>query len=543
MFARIVGWLALGAAATPLSAQEKILELASSAPKFGRAIVRIGDLDGDGKRDLAIGAEKSVHAVSSASGAILWTHTDTNYLGDRLVDLGDLDGDGVDDILCGGSGFARELSGRDGTELRSFAGSLSTFGNALAALGDLDGDGVADFAVGSAGVLVVDLGDVVKVYNLGVGRVDVYSGATSQTIRSFTSTVANDCFGGTVVDVGDVDHDGFDDLYVSTRIDPFSSGHAYWDVYSGASGALLLHRDLPPAVFSIDGSAAAIGDLDGDGHADFVVGEGAEFGVRAVSGASGSTLWTRTKLASQDRFAWSIARVRDLDGDGFDDVLAGAPQPSIGGLGGHQDFGPGYVELVSGRTGDLLHTFVGESVGSNFGASSADVGDLDGDGQDEIAIGIPLGSWYHSRMDVALYSGAAAYSRPMNYCDAPYAGGTSYYGARTHWFGSQSVAQNDLKLALLGATTHRAAWLYASRGAASITLDPIHDEFLCLALPLIHAAKVARTDGNGELVQTLDLGASSPFAPGETWYFQYRYAKQSGSAYAFSNALAMTFTP
>lgn len=99
-----------------------------------------------------------------------------------------------------------------------------------------------------------------------------------------------------------------------------------------------------------------------------------------------------------DWFAFAVADAGDVDGDRANDILLGAPAAD-------PSFGPGYVDLVSGKTGSLLHRFVGEDAGDAFGWAVSSAGDVDGDRRPDILVGAPA---YHDHEHAGasyIYSG------------------------------------------------------------------------------------------------------------------------------------------
>jgi hypothetical protein len=99
-----------------------------------------------------------------------------------------------------------------------------------------------------------------------------------------------------------------------------------------------------------------------------------------------------------DWFSFSVADAGDVDGDKASDILIGAPAADAA-------HGPGYVDLYSGRTGLLLHRFLGEQPGDTFGWAASSAGDVDGDDRPDILIGA---SAYHTHANAGrayIYSG------------------------------------------------------------------------------------------------------------------------------------------
>ncbi|HET7555912.1 MAG TPA: integrin alpha [Gaiellaceae bacterium] len=130
-------------------------------------------------------------------------------------------------------------------------------------------------------------------------------------------------------------------------------------------------------------AVSELGDVDGDGVKDAIVGEpynggdGATGTTYVYSGRTGRLIH-RFDGAPGDQYGFAMADAGDTNGDGVHDVLVGAPGN-----------GPGHVDLYSGRTGALLHRFVGGSDGDAFGWSVSSAGDVDGDHHADVLIGAP----------------------------------------------------------------------------------------------------------------------------------------------------------
>jgi hypothetical protein len=292
------------------------------------------------------------------------------------------------------------------------AGAL--FGLAITGLDDVDGDGVGDLAVGAP----------------GADRVFVISGATRAVIRTLTDpdNFTGHRFGFGVAAVGDIDGDGADDLGVGAPgpspspiplpcpVGPCPPpapelGRAF--IFSGASGNLL-RTFVPPDEFVGFGvEVAPLGDANGDGTPDVAVGmmafgQPSIFGkVYAFSGATGTMLWARDEPGGKQlgSLGMRLQRIADVNGDGRADLLAGAPlhdvnpDPAITVLAGE-------TYVLSGTTGAILRTHNAPSPQNDdrFGMGLATLGDQNGDGVDDYAIGRP------GAAAVFLYSGATGAS-------------------------------------------------------------------------------------------------------------------------------------
>jgi hypothetical protein len=274
--------------------------------KVGDAVSGAGDVNADGHADLLIHSTTylSVFILSGLDGTIIrevagQTEPDASFM--SVAPAGDVNKDGFDDALVGfayddvgpleSAGSAWLFSGRDGSILFEWHGThvADELGYAVASAGDADADGIPDLAVSSLG------NDGLA---LNGGSVSIFSGADGSLLHRIEGGVFAGGLGWDVAGLGDVDGDGHDDVAASRVFSyqtPFSSSAVF--VHSGADAHVLMTLTSNTDVTFFGRSIAGVGDMDGDGGADILVGSTAEpaGGVYENAGAAwvySSQPWT-----------------------------------------------------------------------------------------------------------------------------------------------------------------------------------------------------------------------------------------------------------
>ena len=371
--------------------------------RFGSAIANIGDLESDGVADLAVGAPFDDDGGDDR-GAVWILFMDP----DGRVDL------------------ERKISDEEGGILVGGLEDNDRFGSATAGIGDLNNDGVLDLAVGAPG----DDGGGDNRGAVWVLFLDSLGGVRlSQKISDRTGTFEgnlnnDDEFGGAVANIGDVDIDGVTDLAVGAEYDDDGGDNkgAVWILFMNIDGTVKAAQKISATEGNFAGNlddedrfgsaVAGIGDLNGDGVNDLAVGARQDNDGGSDRGAvwilflnTDGTVDSSQKISDNDgdfggdlsdgdRFGSAVARLGDLNDDGVVDLAVGAPQTDEGGT----DRGAIWILFMddNGEVRSETRLASGDNFdgnladGDQFGSAVADIGDLDGDGVRDMAVGAPF---------------------------------------------------------------------------------------------------------------------------------------------------------
>ena len=335
------------------------------APAAGEIYIMFMNTDGTPKSTVEID-KTTANGPSGAGG----------HFGSDIANIGDLNGDGVNDLAVGnygdtGGGSAHIIfMNTDGTPKSSVEINSSTtngptiddedrFGRSVENIGDLNGDGVNDLAVGAEYDDMDENGNASGGDNRGAIHIMfMNTDGTPKSTVEINSSTANgptigddDLFGASLANIGDLNGDGVNDIASGT----------YWDDEGG------LNRGAVHIMF-----------MNADGSVDSNV-------VINDSTANGPV------LANSDGFGFSVANIGDLDGDGVNDIAAGGIEPTLGGAPAAGEI---YIMFMNTdgtpkSTVEIDKTTANgpSGAGGHFGSDIANIGDLNGDGVNDLAVG------------------------------------------------------------------------------------------------------------------------------------------------------------
>ncbi len=547
-------------AGAPATAQQVLHTFSgtTSDTHFGEMVAGAGDVNNDGYDDLIVGAPWANDAgtysgnatvFSGLDGSVLYFFpgdSDMDYFGFSADGLGDLNGDGYGDFAIGipfadtplaaSAGQVKVFSGLDGSILYTLDGVKlhDYFGWSVSRAGDVDLDGVGDLIVG---IVRADFGAK------NAGRVQVFSGIDGTLLFTFDGPGAWAEFGHSVSAAGDVNADGIPDVIVGARADSSSTGQQAGSasVYSGFDGALLYYYSGSPGDY-MGTSVCAAGDIDGDGYDDFAIGVPEDDAplasntgsARVHSGRTGELLRSYEGIWGGDRVGHTVRGGGDFDGDGQVDLLVGAWGDD------HLWFGSGRVTAYSGVDGEPLLIVDGPEPRYLYGRFLAMAGDVDGDGHDDLIVGVQN---YHGSIPYAggalVYSGVPA-EPGSGYC---FGDGTGTTCPCFNLGGSGEGCQNSsARGAILAATGYPAQdeiVLHASQcpggvfglfysGSNALAGTPFGDGLKCVSGGIIRL-EVVVTDGAGDAHSSVDLPAKEGLSGGELRHYQFWYRDPVGT--------------
>ena len=432
-------WVYLGTSSGLMTSYDNMDEGNQIAAHFGWSVAMAGDVNGDGFGDVIVGAPDFDASATDDGAAYVWYGhysgisstrdwdgsggTSSLHYGKTVATAGDVNGDGYSEIFIGAPGAAA-VSGwlyiykggpddvKDSADWVKASGlEDSQFGFSVSTAGDVNGDGYSDLIVGAP---YWDAGQPME------GRVHIYKGSSDGLLSAPLwykgSAQAYAGFGFSVGLAGDVDNDGYDDVIVGS---PFwQSGSSEDDeggawVYRGTStepiDAPYWHVEGAQEDAHLGWSVAGAGDVNGDGYADVIVGAPdwdsstiyTNSGIARIymSRSNGIATSAHQSISGGEANAYmgySVASAGDVNRDGFSDVIIGAP-------GWDDDVANEGRAIVLHGSASGLPSFIAwhaeaNSYNAQLGYSVGSAGDVNGDGYSDVIVGAP---YYNTDADDA----------------------------------------------------------------------------------------------------------------------------------------------
>ncbi|SDH39077.1 Por secretion system C-terminal sorting domain-containing protein [Dyadobacter soli] len=391
---------------------------------LGWAVSSAGDVNGDGYSDILIGSyaydhghtdEGVVFVYHGGAGTVGATPKTASYAitsgaldGSSVSIIGDYNGDGLDDVVSGAPNFDGGTVGEGAVFLSLGDASLGVigmvkyegnqlnakFGCSVSGVGDTDGDGFDDFVVGATGA----------VFSNSTGIAYLFTGSSQGTIPAGHPLYqsSGNLF-GTSVAGGDINRDGYGDIIISAPLakNGFKSETGLIGIYPGSANGVnntTYTNVYGPNIGTKLGSSLATADVNGDGFADIVAGaSGSSNGQGSIhiwhgslNGVPNNTL-SNLQLTSNTpnaSFGAAVSGAGDVNGDGFGDIIVGAPGITSGE--NNEGVAKVFYGSVNGCSSFSVTTLQVNQAEAAFGTSVAGAGDVNGDGYSDVIVGAPL---------------------------------------------------------------------------------------------------------------------------------------------------------
>ncbi|HSC76167.1 MAG TPA: thrombospondin type 3 repeat-containing protein [Pseudomonadales bacterium] len=395
---------------------------AISKDKAGSAVAFAGDVNNDGYGDYVVGipgydipATPTTKTIKDAGRAVVISGKTGLELmsvdGDAAKDAmgfavaggGDIDNDGFDDVVVGApkaddvvnglvdAGSVTVLYGPDGARTETVYGAAAKIlsGSAVA-FGDVNNDNHADIIVGAP------KDDDLTHALVDAGSVKVFNGTNLSLVQTYFGTTTK-AYAGTAVAAGKVDAIAGADIVIGAPNDDdvILKDTGSVTVYNISNANTFIMKKFGAVAKAFSGKSVASGDVNNDGRDDVIVGApGDDDGalkdtgsVTVFSGNGGAQLAQQHGAAAKAGLGNSVA-AGDVDGDGQADIIAGASKDDVPASDGARKIvDAGSLSIWRGAGFGLINTLYGETGKDYFGAAVG-AGDINSDGKADLIIGI-----------------------------------------------------------------------------------------------------------------------------------------------------------